>query len=67
MADAPKTPSRGAGRVAFLARLDSIRKMVEAGYPVVLIYEQYGEEMGISYSQFARYVARYVQSSAPRV
>ncbi|MCO1343017.1 hypothetical protein L0Z26_14040 [Burkholderia multivorans] len=35
--------------------------MVEAGYPVVQIYEQHGEELGISYSQFARYVARYVR------
>ncbi|MBS7736777.1 MULTISPECIES: TraK family protein [Pseudomonadota] len=66
MAEAPKKSSRGAGRVAFLARLDSIRKMVEEGYPVVLIYEQHGEGMGISYSQFARYVARYVQPPSPR-
>ncbi|GGG51105.1 hypothetical protein GCM10008026_35420 [Chelatococcus composti] len=40
--------------------------MVEEGYPVVLIYEQHGEGMGISYSQFARYVARYVQPPSPR-
>jgi hypothetical protein len=66
VAEAPKTPPRGAGRVAFLARLDSIRKMVEAGYPVISIYEQYGEGIGISYSQFARYVVRYVQPPTPR-
>ena len=64
MAEAPKTTSRGAGRVAFLARLDNIREMVQAGYPVISIYEQYGDGMGISYSQFARYVARYAQPPA---
>ena len=53
---------RGAGRIAFLARIDVIREMVFAGYPLLAIYRQYEEGLGVvSYSQFARYVARYVR------
>lgn len=55
---------RGAGRIAFLARIDVIREMVFAGYPLLAIYRQYEEWLGVvSYSQFARYVARYVRNA----
>jgi hypothetical protein len=59
-----KTPKkrRGVGRVAFLARIDDFRKLLEAGHSLLAIYEIHGDELGISYSQFARYVATYLRS-----
>lgn len=70
----PSTPGKkpqsgpGAGRVAFIARLDKIQTAVREGHPLVTIYRQLGGEdqkngLGISYSQFARYVSKYVRSS----
>lgn len=59
-----KTPKkrRGVGRVAFLARIDDFRKLLEAGHSLLAIYEIHGDQLGISYSQFARYVATYLRS-----
>lgn len=62
MTKAPKETLRGAGRVAFLARVADFRKLVEAGHPLLGIYESNKDELGISYSQFARYVAKYIRS-----
>lgn len=57
-----KKPHRkGAGRVAFLARLETIReKLIDQGHPQIEVYEDYKEELGISYSQFNRYVLKYI-------
>lgn len=57
-----KKGSRGAGRVAFLARIEDIRKEIHAGYPLLAIYQEYEKHLKISYSQFARYVTRYIRS-----
>jgi hypothetical protein len=57
-----KKNSRGAGRVAFLARIEDIRKMIDAGYTLLVIYEKYEKSLKIGYSQFARYVTRYIRS-----
>ena len=64
MTKAPKELPRGAGRVAFLARVEDFRKLVVAGHPVLAIYQEHGKDLGISYSQFSRYVARYIRSPA---
>lgn len=64
MTKTPKGKWLGAGRVAFLAHAQAVRQMVEAGYPVLFIYRQFGAKLGISYSQFARYVVRYIRSPA---
>lgn len=63
MADTPsKKPRRGAGRVAFLARLEQFRELLAAGNEQRTIYDNFGgeAELGISYSQFNRYVIRYI-------
>ncbi len=63
MADTPsKKPRRGAGRVAFLARLEQFRELLAAGNEQRTIYDDFGgeAELGISYSQFNRYVVRYI-------
>lgn len=55
---------RGAGRVAFLARLDEFRGLIDAGWPVTVIYENHGgADTGLSYSQFSRYVGKYIRNS----
>ncbi len=61
MTDGPKKVYRGAGRVAFLARLDDFRKLIDAGHPLRAIYDDYAERLGIGYPQFTKYVGRYVR------
>lgn len=56
-----KKPVRGAGRVAFLARQEGIKKMTEEGHPLLSIYQKYEGDLNISYSQFVRYVGRYIK------
>lgn len=61
-----ETIRRGVGRVAFLARLDEFRRLIEAGWPITLIYEDHGTSTGLSYSQFARYIGKYVRTPPTR-
>ena len=66
MAGIQETRRRGVGRVAFLARLDEFRILIEAGWPITLIYEDHGISTGLSYSQFARYIGKYVRTPPTR-
>ena len=58
--DAPK--ELGAGRVAFLARKDAIKERIDAGRTVMSVYREYQKQVGISYSQFDRYVNKFIRS-----
>lgn len=49
---------RKIGRVAFLANLESIKKSLEEGNSLRSVYADH--QLGISYSQFTRYVSRYL-------
>lgn len=51
---------RGDGRVAFLAYADDFRELLNAGHPQRAIFDDYMQRLGISYSQFNRYVGRYL-------
>jgi len=63
----PKEGLTGAGRVAFLARLDEFRGLIQAGWPVTVVYENHGgDNTGLSYSQFARYVGKYIRKPTKR-
>ena len=53
---------RGAGRVGFLARQEDIKKMVEAGHPLLSIYQKYEKDMSIKYSQFVKYIHKFIRS-----
>jgi hypothetical protein len=66
MADTPEKKRRGVGRVAFLARLEEFRKLVEAGWPITSIYEDHGASTGLSYSQFVRYIGKYIRTPSTR-
>lgn len=67
MTKAPKERLTGAGRVAFLARLDKFRDLLNAGWPITVVYESYGgAETGLSYSQFVRYVGKHIRTPSTR-
>ena len=53
---------RGAGRVSFLARKESIQKMLDEGYPLTAIYKQHKSDLNISYGQFTRYIQKYFRN-----
>lgn len=55
-----KGTRKGAGRVAFLARKEQFRELLEAGHPQLAIYEEHGTDLGISYSQFNRYIKQFL-------
>jgi len=67
MTKTPKKGPTGAGRVAFLARLEEFRSLIQAGWPVTVVYENHGgDNTGLSYSQFARYVGKYIRTPTKR-
>lgn len=65
MSTAPDRRSmQGIGRVTFIAHLAEITAELDAGRSLKAIYEQRRGRLGISYSQFARYVDRFIRRSA---
>lgn len=50
----------GYGRVAFKTYLVDIHQEIESGYPLTHIYNKRKETLGITYSQFAKYVGKYI-------
>lgn len=50
----------GLGRVAFKAYFVEIHQEIEAGYTLTHIYDKRKDKLGITYSQFARYVGKYI-------
>lgn len=66
MADKPEKKRRGVGRVAFLAGLEEFRKLVDAGWPITSIYEDHGASTSLSYSQFVRYIGKYLRTPPTR-
>ncbi len=54
----------GLGRVAFKTYLVDIKQEIEAGYPLTHIYDKRKDKLGITYSQFAKYVGKYITGGA---
>jgi hypothetical protein len=51
----------GAGRVAFLALLESVKSDVNEGWSLKEVYRRYAERLAnITYSQFTYYVRRHI-------
>ena len=48
------------GRPAFFALREVIRAELEQGWTMAAIHRRYADQLGISYCQFARYVAAYI-------
>ncbi|MDQ3018582.1 MAG: TraK family protein [bacterium] len=59
--ESEKKKELGAGRVAFLARKDAIKERIETGRTVMSVYREVGPLLGISYSQFDRYVNKFIK------
>jgi hypothetical protein len=57
----------GAGRVAFLGRLDKIKADLALGVPLRTIHEKHQAALGIGYASFCRLVARYAADARPAV
>ena len=53
----------GAGRIAFVARLDAIRSELGQGLPLTVIYERHRAALGIGYASFCKLVARYAEDA----
>ena len=59
----------GDGRASFVAHIQKIRMLIEAGYTARTVYEQHADELKISYRQFLRYIHQYIKddsSSGPQ-
>lgn len=51
----------GAGRVAFLALLESVKSDIDEGWSLKEVYRRYSERLAnITYSQFTYYVRRHI-------
>ena len=55
--------SKTVGRVAFLAHSNAIRDLLAKGHRNKEVFAELEAELDISYSQFNRYVARYITGS----
>lgn len=65
MADeAARTPMKGDGKIKFMAHLDTFKELLAAGHQQRKIFEQHESELGMSYSQFNRYVNQYIRAKA---
>ena len=63
MSVAPPRRSWGAGRVAFLAMLDTIRGELRQGHPLTAIFARHQAALGIRYAGFCKLVKRYAEDA----
>ncbi len=63
MTETEKRGIRGSGRVAFWARRESIKKMLDDKYSLMATFLAHEKEVGISYGQFRLYVHKYIRSN----
>ena len=61
----PPPKAWGIGRVAFIARIDTIRAELAQGWPLTVVYARHWEALGIGYWGFWRLVARYAADARP--
>ena len=56
---------KGEGRVAFLSNIESIRKEVDAGWPLAAVFDNHSDKLNIQYMQFCRYVDKFIRGKNP--
>lgn len=54
--------ARGAGKVAFWAHKESIKKMLDDKYTLTATYLAHKKDVNIKYQQFRRYVKEFIRS-----
>jgi hypothetical protein len=64
MTDNTNKRYRGSGRIGFFAHRDDFQRLIDAGHPLRAIYDEYRDALGVGYSQFAKYVRRYLQKAS---
>jgi hypothetical protein len=52
--------SWGYGRIQFLEKFDLIKKSIDDGWPVSMIYRKHKKDVHITYAQFCKYVNKFV-------
>jgi hypothetical protein len=60
IAPTAKPKAKRNGRVSFLAALSVIEADIWAGHTLTVVYAKHRSVLGISYTQFTRYVNRYI-------
>ena len=60
MTKTEKGGKRGAGKVAFWARRESIKQMLDDKYTMTATFLAHKKELNIEYQQFRRYVKEYL-------
>jgi hypothetical protein len=63
-ADTERRPQRR-GRASFVAVLEDVRKEHDRGVPLVWIYEAFEDRLEMGYTQFTKYVTRYIKRGQP--
>lgn len=53
------------GRASFVAILGEVRWEHERGLPLIQIYEKFEDRLDIGYTQFTKYVTRYIKQGQP--
>jgi hypothetical protein len=61
----PARPAYGASRIAFVARLETIRAEISQGLLLTTIHDRHKVALGIGYSGFCKLVARYAADAKP--
>lgn len=56
---------RGSGRVSFVAIIDDVRAEIERGVTLVQIYEAFEDRLDLGYTQFTKYVTRFIKQGRP--
>ncbi len=51
------------GLVPFLAGIDDFRRLIDTGHTRRSIYDNHKAQLGMSYSQFTRYISKYLPQS----
>ena len=51
---------------AFLARRDAIAADLDRGHKMRAVYQTYASQLGVSYSQFTRYVNRHIRKKVAK-
>jgi hypothetical protein len=64
MVDSKKKVRKGSGKVAFMAHLEGIKKMLDAGHPMISVFEEYEKKLSIKSGQFGKYVRKYIRNKS---
>lgn len=63
----PPPPGTGkVGRGPFMALRDEIERDLLSGVAIVTVYERFQDRLGFSYSNFTKYVRRYLPNAVPK-